>query len=583
MKSYRLVKPYFKEKLFLVIFGIICLITVDMLQLFIPRIIKRAVDDLAIFHIDTGRLLEYALYIVGIALTIAVLRYAWRRCLIGTSRRVEEGLRNQLFTHIQTLSAPYFDDKSTGDLMAHATNDLNHIRMATGMGLVALTDALFLGTAAIGFMAYIDVRLTLYALIPSPIIILCARFFSKKMHQRYQSVQASFSDLTEVVRERFAGIRIVKAYCMEDLSETEVTDTSEKFIKENLSLVRITGSFFPLTVLFTNCSLAIVIFIGGRQTITASITPGDFVAFINYLYLITWPMMAMGWVTNLMQRGAASLDRIEEILKTKPEINQPVHTVPIKHISGEIEFEDVSFKRSREDRFILSGISFKAQQGGMIGIAGPPGSGKTSILNLIPRIFDVERGRVLVDGTDIRKIDLTLLRDAISFVPQEPYLFSGTIRENITFKKDSSDDPKDDGLQKAIKMACLDETIKDFPHGLETIAGEKGVVLSGGQKQRIALARAMYRDAPIVVLDDPVSQVDAETGAAIIDMVKELSGKKTVIIVSHRISAIRHADSIIVLEDGSIAESGTHEELIASEGYYARMSSMQAIEEELNV
>jgi ATP-binding cassette subfamily B multidrug efflux pump len=579
MKSYRLVKQYFKENRLIVIAGIICLMAVDTLQLFIPRIIKKAVDDLASFYIDGGRLLGYALSIVFIAVCIAFLRYAWRHCLIGTSRRIEEGLRNQLFTHIQILSPAYFDKKSTGDLMAHATNDLNHIRMATGMGLVALTDAIFLGTAAIGFMAYINIELTLYALIPMPVIVLCARYFSRKMHKRYQSVQAAFADMTEMVRERFAGIRIVKAYSLEDDSEENMQKMSSEYIKENVSLVKITGSFFPLTVFFTNFSLAIVIFFGGRQTIFAEITPGDFVAFINYIYIIAWPMMAMGWVTNLIQRGAASLDRIDSILKTKPQITDPEDPFPVDRIKGEIEFKDVSFVREQGKRPVLSKVSFKVEPGCMLGIAGPPGSGKTSILNLMPRLFDVESGQILIDQVNIKKIKLSRLRDFIALVPQEPFIFSGSIRENITF---GQLDVNDEKLNEAVRLASLDETITNLPYGFDTVAGEKGVILSGGQKQRVALSRALFRDAAIIIMDDPVSQVDSQTGASIINTIKSLAGKKTVIIVSHRISAIRHADNILVLHEGSIVESGTHEALLADGGYYSRMSSMQEIEKEIN-
>ncbi|MCK5420498.1 MAG: ABC transporter ATP-binding protein, partial [Desulfobacterales bacterium] len=306
MKSIVLIKPYFKENRRKISIGLLSLIIVDLLQLFIPRIIKWTVDGLTALHIDLRQLLVYGIYMAVIAVFMGAFRYVWRRCLLGTSRRVEEGLRNRLFGHIQILSASYFDRTQTGDLMAHATNDIQQIRMATGMGMVAINDAIVLGAASIGFMLYINVTLTLFVLIPMPLITISARFFSKKMHHRYLSVQAAFSDLTEIIRERFAGIRIIKAHNRKEKEAARVKAVSKEFIKENLGLVKIVGSFFPMMLLFTNLSLAIVLYLGGRQTIALTISPGDFVAFISYLGILTWPMMALGWVTNLIQRGRAS-------------------------------------------------------------------------------------------------------------------------------------------------------------------------------------------------------------------------------------------------------------------------------------
>ena len=565
-----------------ILLGLLCLIAVDFLQLFIPRVIKWAVDDLTSFNVDLITLFLYALYIVGIAIMIGIFRYVWRRCLLGTSRRVEEGLRNMLFAHIQTLSASYFDKVKTGDLMAHATNDIQHIRMATGMGMVALTDAIVLGTAAIGFMAYINIKLTVFVLVPMPMIVLGARFFSKRMHRLYGEVQGSFADLTEVVRERFAGIRIIKAYNMQEGAATSLETASKEYIDKNLSLVRITGSFFPMMVLFSNLSLAIVLFLGGRQTIDFTITPGDFVAFISYLGLITWPMMAIGWVTNLIQRGKASLDRISKIMQTRPEIEDIPEAVSIKHINGSVVFENVKFSygpglHESGALTVLNGIDIKVDQGKILGIVGPPGSGKSTLLSLIPRVFDVSQGCILLDGIDIRDFQVRSLRSKISFIPQEPFLFDGTIRENITFGNKRT---KDSELIKAAEEACIYDTIISFSDGFETIVGEKGVILSGGQKQRIALARALLQDTPIIILDDPVSQVDLETGNAIINSIRSMAGQRTIIIVSHRLSAVRYANQIIVLENGRIIESGAHAELLANDKYYAKAFRLQEIEEE---
>ncbi len=566
----------------LIFLGLLCLIVVDFLQLFIPRVIKWTVDDLTSFHVDLLTLFFYALYIVGIAIMIGIFRYVWRRCLLGTARRVEEGLRNMLFAHIQTLSASYFDKVKTGDLMAHATNDIQHIRMATGMGMVALTDSIVLGTAAIGFMAYINIKLTVFVLIPMPMIVLSARFFSKRMHRLYGEVQGSFADLTEVVRKRFAGIRIIKAYNMKEEAATRLETASKEYIDKNLSLVRITGSFFPMMILFSNLSLAIVLFLGGRQTIDFTITPGDFVAFISYLGLITWPMMAIGWVTNLIQRGKASLDRISKIMQTRPEIEDIPEAVSIKHINGSVVFENVKFSygpglHESGALTVLHGIDIKIDQGKILGIVGPPGSGKSTLLSLIPRVFDVSQGCILLDGIDIRDFQVRSLRSKISFIPQEPFLFDGTIRENITFGNKRTKDPE---LIKAAEEACIYDTIISFSNGFETIVGEKGVILSGGQKQRIALARALLQDTSIIILDDPVSQVDLETGNAIINSIRSMAGQRTIIIVSHRLSAVRFANQIIVLENGRIIESGAHAELLANDKYYAKAFRLQEIEEE---
>ncbi len=578
MKSINLIKPYFIENRFSIFCGLVCLIIVDLLQLFIPRVIKWAVDDLTALQINLKGLFLYSIYMVGIALTIGIFRYFWRCCLLGTSRHIEEGLRNALFAHIQTLSASYFDKAKTGDLMAHATNDIQQIRMATGMGMVALNDAVVLGIASIGFMAYINIKLTLLVLIPMPLIVMGTRFFSKKMHRSYQEVQSAFSDLTEVVRERFAGIRIVKAYNRQNYETKKVEAMSKAYVNKNLSLVKIVGSFFPMMLLFSNISLAIVLYFGGRQAISLTITAGDFVAFISYLGILTWPMMALGWVTNLIQRGRASLDRLNRILQTQPEVVNLPDAKPAYRIKGGIIFENVSFSYEHGAFPVLSGIDIDLKPGKILGIVGSQGSGKTTFLSLIPRLYDVTHGRILLDNEDIKAIQIGGLRSHISFVPQEPFLFAGTIRENIILGKNHT---KNQELIRASIDSALYETIKSFPDGFDSVTGEKGIILSGGQKQRIALARALLQDTSVLILDDPISQVDLETGTSIINTIRAMAGFRTIIIVSHRLSAVQFADQIITLDTGRIVESGTHARLMKNNRYYAKTYRLQEIEEGL--
>jgi ATP-binding cassette subfamily B protein len=428
-------------------------------------------------------------------------------------------------------------------------------------------------------MAYINIRLTVFVLIPMPFIVLTTRFFSKKMHRNYQSVQEAFSDLTEMVRERFTGIWIIKAYNMETEETSRMNTISREFIKKNIKLVTIIGSFFPMMVFFSNLSLVFVLYFGGKDTIRTTITAGDFVAFISYLGLLTWPMMALGWVTNLIQRGRASLDRINRILKTEPEIVDQPAAKGLSAVKGKIIFEGVSFAYTSGSIPALTEVTFHVEPGQMLGIVGPPGSGKTTLLKLLPRVFDVSRGQILVDSEDIRSVKINDLRSYISFVPQEPFLFAGTIRDNILFgeKRDDKD------LIRSVKAAALLKTVEDFTDRFETVIGEKGVILSGGQKQRLALARALLHQTPVLILDDPISQVDMETGGIIINTIRRMAKDRTIIIVSHRLSAVRFADTIIALDRGEIVESGNHEALMANNGYYAKTYRLQEIEEAYSV
>jgi ATP-binding cassette subfamily B protein len=576
MKAHDLVIPYFKSHWRTLVTGLLALMTVDLAQLMIPRVTKWVVDDLTLLQATPGRLARYGAAIAGLALVIGLFRFVWRHCLLGTARYLEMALRNRLLGHLQTLSADYFDQVKTGDLMAHATNDITQVRMAAGMGLVAFNDAVAMGAAAIGFMLYIHVELTLYVLIPMPLIVIGTRLLGRRMHRRYQKVQAAFSDLTEAVRERCAGMRMIKAHAEETAATAAIETASQAYVSENMKLVGVTSVFFPLMMLFTNVSLAIVLYFGGRKTILAEITPGDFVAFISYLNLLSWPMMALGWVTNLVQRGGASLERLKEILQRQPTIRQPSAPRVMSRLRGDVAFEQVSFAYpSQSDRNVLKEIELAIAPGQIVGVVGPPASGKSTLLSLIPRLYDVGSGRVVLDGVDVRDLDLSDLRRQVVCVPQEPFIFAGTIRENILFGCDACTRAQ---LDRVIEDTCLTETLAGLPDGLDTVVGEKGILLSGGQKQRIALARGLLIDAGLLLLDDPISQVDTETGARIVAAIHRLAGYRTVVVVSHRLAAVRSADRIVSLEAGRLIEAGTHDQLLARKGYYARVYALQELE-----
>jgi ATP-binding cassette subfamily B multidrug efflux pump len=574
MRPLDLILPHFKSHWRTIVLGLLALIVVDMVQLSIPRLIKWVVDDLTAFQTSVPRLALQAGTVAVMALLIGTFRYLWRRCLLGTARRLEQSLRNRLLAHIQILSASYFDKTKTGDLMAHATNDIQQVRMASGMGLVAFNDALVLGSAAIGFMLYIHVRLTLYVLIPMPLLVLGTRLLGKRMHRRYRKVQAAFADLTEAVRERCAGMRMIKAHHGESQAARAIGKVSRAYIDENIRLVGVTGLFFPMMILITNSCLAMVLFFGGRRTILAEITTGDFVAFISYLNMLAWPMMALGWVTNLIQRGGASLARLKTILERQPEICSRPGALPLERIKGRVEFNKLFF--AYDHRMVLQNIELLAAPGEMLGIVGPPGSGKSTLLSLVPRLYDATRGRVMVDGRDVRDLSLADLRRNAAYVPQEPFLFAATIRENLIFGC-----PRRciDRLDQVIADAGLERILQELPQGLETVVGERGVLLSGGQKQRIALARALLIDAPVLLLDDPISQVDTVTAQRIISTLRGMVGAKTLLIVSHRLAAVRFAHRIITLEEGRVTEYGSHDQLIAAAGYYARVFGLQELED----
>ncbi|MCG6982975.1 MAG: ABC transporter ATP-binding protein/permease [Deltaproteobacteria bacterium] len=578
MTHYRILVPYFRRNLSLIALGVGSLLLVDFLQLLIPRVIKLAVDDLTSYQATSSKLLAYAGMVLALALGIVIFRFVWRRCLFGHSRQVEEALRNRLFAHLQTLPFSYFDRANTGDLMAHATNDIQAVQLATGMGLVALTDTLVLGTAAIGFMLYINTTLTLIALLPMPFIALFARSISKVFHERFREVQASFSRLTERARENLAGIRAIKAYTQEKAEVSRFDQTGREYIAENLGMVKIGGLFSPMSLLFTNLSMALILVVGGKLTILNTISTGDFVAFNSYLLLLTWPMMALGWMINLFQRGSASLGRIKTILTTPPEKDDSAEIIKHSLTQGAIEGLGISFTYPGSQLPVLEDLYLEIKPGQLVGIVGRTGAGKSTLCQLLPRLYDITAGELFLDGEEIHRYPLEGLRRAISMVSQDPFIFADTVRANISFGNPKASMEE---ITRAAEAAHLLDEILALPQQFNTLLGERGVTLSGGQKQRLTLARALLLPAPLLILDDCFSSVDLETELAILSNLNRYFKGRTTLIASHRLEAMRAADVVFVLDQGQLLEQGTHDQLLDQGGLYASLYRRQKLEEEL--
>ena len=550
------------------------MIIVDATQLIIPQIIKNAIDALSLPPFDNKTLFLQCAFILFLGLAMAGLRYGWRNLLMGSARDVEKGIRDNLFRHVLNLDMAYYDRVKTGDIMTHATSDINHIRMAFGFGLIVLVDTLLLGGATLAIMTWTHPTLTALAMIPMPLLIVVTRILGKKMHIFHQTAQESYSQLTEFVRESFFGIRIIKVFNFETIIGNKVEKASTDYFKKNLKRAFITALLKPLLIFFLNLSTLVVIFYGGFLTMEQVLTPGELVAFLQYLGILAWPVIAIGWMINLFQRGMASLKRINTLLDSMPDVSSPDNPIHPQKIDGNIVFENVSFEYDK-DTPILSNIHLKIHAGTSIGISGPPGSGKTSLVQLIPRLYDTRKGKILINGIDHTKMNLDFLRQHIALMPQESFLFSGTIQENILMGQEM----KEERLDQVIQVCSLKDTIEKMPEGLDTIVGERGITLSGGQKQRIALARTLMLEKPIIILDDPISQMDTHTASKVISRLNRMNLNATFIIISHRISALASCDTIYILKTGRIDHSGTHDELIATDYFYKESYRVQQFEE----
>ncbi len=575
-RSARLLKPYFRRHLLRLLGGFSALVIVDLLQLFIPRIVKYAVDSLQKGVATERGLLEYGLYIVLIAIGIAGFRYIWRQLILGFSRILEIDLRNRMFSHLLSLDKVFFQKTTTGEAMALATNDLASVQLATGMGIVAFVDAIFMGIAAFGFMLYIDVRLTFIALLPMPILAFLTRMLSSRLHGRFKKVQEQFSLLTEFVRSTLSSIRLVKAYNQEEAQSRYFAQMGETYVRNNLKVAFIYGTLFPVSAFIGNSSMLLVLVFGGRLTIYGTITAGDFVAFISYLFIMTWPMMAMGWVADLFQRGATSLSRIEALLNEKPSLSEREGAPggALISLSGEIRIKNLSFRYPGQVEPNLNGIDLHVRRGMFLGIVGRTGAGKTTLCNLLVRLFPVPDGTLFFDGFDVNSISINSVRSAISYVPQDVVLFSDTIAFNIAFGRPDASALE---IEKVARAAAIHHEIEAMPQGYDTRIGEKGIKLSGGQRQRIAIARALLLDRPIIMIDDGLSAVDMETEHAIIRSIASYLEGRTCIIVSHRIAPLADANEIVVMENGRVLDRGTHEELIVRNAFYSNIYRHQTL------
>jgi ATP-binding cassette subfamily B protein len=556
--------------------GLGSLVAKDIFSAAIPFVIGAGIDSLTRgYRFET--LLWFAALLMGLSLLKGLFQYWMRVILISISRDVEYEIRNDIFASLVRLSSEFFGHSRTGDIMARATNDLNAVRMMLGPGLMYWMETIFTLIFSIAVMASVDWRLTVIALLPAPLTSFVVIYFGRRIHDRFEKIQAMFSDISSRVQENLSGVRVIRAYAQEAAEMRRFEELNQHYIRENLGLARLSSLFMPLLQALIALTFLIVLWAGGVQLLAHRITIGDFVMFNTYMGTLIWPMIALGWVVNLMQRGTASWKRIAELLAETPSIAAGPSPVALpRPVRGEIRLEDVSVRFDTESA--LSKVTLHVPAGSTVAVVGHTGSGKTTLVNLIPRLLDPSSGRVLLDGVDLRELDPEEIRRVIGFVPQETFLFSATLAQNIAW---GAKDVSSAEVQRAAELAGLGPDISSFPNGLETVVGERGLTLSGGQKQRAAIARAILRDPRILVLDDALASVDTVTEERILNSLGSVMQGRTTILISHRVSTVRHADRIFVLDQGEIVEQGSHVDLVAGGGYYAELYQKQLLEEEL--